>query len=302
MRAIQVNKIISLTGHRDAVYALENIPGLPVFFSGSGDGMIVKWSMGAEEGERIAQMQASVYALRYDPTSGFLLAGHNFEGLHLLDWQSKQEVGSLKLSASSIFDIAVIGAHALVASGDGSVSVIDLRNLTLSGRWTASQQSARTIAVHPRGHEVAVGYSDNYIRVYRVSDYSLVREFQAHGNSVFTLRYSTDGQTLLSGSRDARLKAWNVAENYALRQEIAAHLFAINDLRFSPDGKHFVTCSMDKSVKVWRTEDMTLLKVIDKARHAGHGTSVNKLLWSSFNNQIVSASDDHTISIWDVIF
>jgi len=302
MQTIQVNKIISLTGHRDAVYALESIPQLPSFFSGGGDGMIVQWTMGSEEGVLIAQMPASVYALRHDPTTGLLLAGQNFEGLHLLDWQSKKEVGSLKLAPSAIFDLAIIGTQALVAAGDGSVSIVDLRNLTLAGSWTASQQSARTIAVHPQGSEVAVGYSDNCIRVYRVGDYSLVREFSAHTNSVFALRYSSDGQMLLSGSRDARLKAWNVAENYALMREIAAHLFAINDIRFSPDGKHFVTCSMDKSVKVWRTNDLTLLKVIDKARHAGHGTSVNKLLWSSYNDQIVSASDDRTISIWDVIF
>ena len=91
-------------------------------------------------------------------------------------------------------------------------------------------------------------------------------------------------------------------ENYGLHTEIAAHLYAINHLAFSPDGKHFVSCSMDKSVKVWQTDDLSLLKVIDKARHAGHGTSVNKLLWTSFNGQVVSASDDRTISIWDVIF
>jgi WD40 repeat protein len=42
--------------------------------------------------------------------------------------------------------------------------------------------------------------------------------------------------------------------------------------------------------------------LIDKARHAGHSASVNRLLWSSFNNQLISASDDRTISIWDVTF
>jgi WD40 repeat protein len=59
---------------------------------------------------------------------------------------------------------------------------------------------------------------------------------------------------------------------------------------------------MDKSIKVWDTEELKLLKVIDRARHAGHGTSVNKLLWTGFNNQLVSASDDRTISLWQIIF
>jgi WD40 repeat protein len=62
---------------------------------------------------------------------------------------------------------------------------------------------------------------------------------------------------------------------------------------------------MDKSVKVWDARLFKLLKVIDKARYAGHGTSVNRTLWSAYaieNGQysIISASDDRTISLWDV--
>ena len=40
-------------------------------------------------------------------------------------------------------------------------------------------------------------------------------------------------------------------------------------------------------------------EVIDKARHAGHGTSVNKVLWTEYNGYIVSASDDRKVSIWN---
>jgi WD40 repeat protein len=49
-------------------------------------------------------------------------------------------------------------------------------------------------------------------------------------------------------------------------------------------------------------DELRLLKVIDRARHAGHGTSVNKVLWTSHEDQLVSASDDRTISIWNIIF
>jgi WD40 repeat protein len=59
---------------------------------------------------------------------------------------------------------------------------------------------------------------------------------------------------------------------------------------------------MDKSIKVWDAQAFRLLKVIDKARHAGHGTSVNKLLWTNFDDQLLSASDDRSISVWQIIF
>jgi WD40 repeat protein len=114
------------------------------------------------------------------------------------------------------------------------------------------------------------------------------------------VRYSPDGNFLFSGSRDARLKVWDVQAGYVQAAEVVAHMYAINHIEFSPNGKHFVTCSMDKSIKVWDLEELKLLKVIDKARHAGHGTSVNKLLWTP--GQLLSASDDRSISAWDVEF
>jgi WD40 repeat protein len=133
-------------------------------------------------------------------------------------------------------------------------------------------------------------------------DLRLKREWKAHENSIFTLLYSSDGRTLFSGSRDARLKTWDVTNDYQKAAEVVAHLFAINHIDFSPDNKHFVTCSLDKSIKVWDLEEMKLLKVIDRARHGGHRTSVNKLLWTSHEEQLLSASDDRTISVWHIIF
>jgi WD40 repeat protein len=59
---------------------------------------------------------------------------------------------------------------------------------------------------------------------------------------------------------------------------------------------------MDKSIKVWDAAELKLLKVIDRSRHAGHGTSVNKVLWTDYNNQLLSASDDRMISVWDINF
>ena len=163
-----------------------------------------------------------------------------------------------------------------------------------------ASSSIRTLAVNYASGELAVGSSDHHIRIFDLHGLSMKKDWVAHNNSVFTLRYSPDGKLLFSGSRDAHVKIWDVDGGYHPVDDIAAHLFAVNHIAFSPDSKHFVTCSMDKSIKVWDLEELKLLKVIDKARHAGHGTSVNKLLWTA--DQLLSASDDRSISAWDIEF
>ncbi|MEK6783566.1 MAG: WD40 repeat domain-containing protein [Bacteroidota bacterium] len=300
---LQVQKIRTLTGHRDCIYTLQQGELPHQFFSGAGDGMIVLWDLeNPEEGELIAKLPNSVYALHYLHEQNLLIAAHNYDGIHQLDWKTKKELTSLRLGKAAIFDIRSFDNDLFVASGDGTVSVVDLQNWSVKRRIALSEKSARMMAVNTIQGELAVGYSDHYIRVFDIKDYHLKYEWKAHLNSVFCLAYSRDSKTLLSGSRDARLKAWDVDGKYTQTAEVAAHLYAINHVAFSPNGKHFVTCSLDKSIKVWDFDNLKLLKVIDKARHSGHGTSVNKLLWTSFNNQIISASDDRSLSVWNIIF
>ncbi|MBL7871023.1 MAG: WD40 repeat domain-containing protein [Cyclobacteriaceae bacterium] len=301
MSPIKVEKLHSLTGHRDCVYTLAAADRSDHFFSAGGDGMVVRWDLNhPEEGELIAKLPNSIYALHAIPNSNLLIAGHNYEGIHVLDWKSKKEVSSLKLSSSAIFDIKSFGNDLLIVSGDGMLTIVDFKNLVVKKKLLVSDKNARALAINLIADEVAVGFSDHFIRVISLSNYQVKYEVKAHQSSVFALSYTSDYKFLISGSRDARLKAWEVASGYKQAGEVAAHLFAINHIAVSPSGEHFATGSMDKSIKIWKADELKLLKVIDKARHAGHGTSVNKLLWTSFNNQLISASDDRTVSVWDI--
>jgi WD40 repeat protein len=302
MSKVQVTRLHSLKGHKDSVYTVQPSSDESKFFSAAGDGMVALWDLKEpENGHLIAQLPNSIYALHFYARHNLLVAGHNYEGIHILDWENKKEVASLQITKAAIFDIQSAGNSIFVASGDGMVTRVDMEKVAIVNKSQASDKSARTIAINEGTGDMAVGYSDHFIRVFD-TDGKLKTEWKGHNNSVFTLRYTPDRKYLISGSRDARLKVWDVQSGYHQSAEIVAHLFAINHLEFSPDGKHFVTCSMDKSIKVWDAEALKLLKVIDKARHAGHGTSVNKLLWTGHNNQLVSASDDRTISVWQIIF
>ncbi|GAB3172958.1 WD40 repeat domain-containing protein [Telluribacter humicola] len=298
---MNVHKLDTFSGHRDCVYTLAH-SGIPhKFFSAGGDGLVVSWDLSKPDlGELVAQVGASIYALAYDSTSKYLWIGHNFKGIQVVDPINKAQIASSKIASAAIFDIKLYGDKALLALGDGVIIVMDIPTFAVQKHIKASQKSIRSLAINPAGGEIAAGSSDWHITVFDSDGFTLKKRFLAHDNSVFTVQYSPDGRFLLSAGRDAHLKVWDAANNYEPVQDIPAHMFSINHLTYRPDGKYFATCSMDKSVKIWDADTFQLKKVIDRARHAGHGTSVNKLLWSEYEDLLVSCSDDRTISVWEI--
>lgn len=301
MANMVVSKVSTFSGHRDCVYTLEGYKAPSIFFSGAGDGMVVKWDLkDGDNGVLIAKMNTSVYALHYCLPYDCLIVGQNYEGIHVVDVESKVEKASLKMTDVAIFAIQSYKDLIFVGTKEGEVVVVKLHNLSIVTRLQFSSKSARSMAINPESKELAVGYSDYAIRIFDLESLTLKHTIPAHTNSVFTVCYSPDYRYLLSGGRDAHLRIWDANDGYKAINSIVAHMYAINSVVYSPDGQLFATCSMDKSIKVWDAEHFRLLKVIDKARHAGHGTSVNKLLWSAHDNLLISASDDRSISIWDI--
>ena len=228
-----------------------------------------------------------------------LIIGQNYEGLRVIDLNNGREEGVVRIGEAALFDITKVENHLLVATGDGEVVVVADDTLKILHRFRATKQRARSIAVNGRKQEIAIGFSDHTVRIYDATNYQLKQTLSGHTNSVFVVRYTHNQRYLVSGGRDAHLRIWDVDKNYQLTESIVAHMYAINHLDFSPDGQYFATGSMDKSVKIWDAHAFKLLKVIDKARHAGHGTSVNRVLWMKDDNEtLLSASDDRTISVW----
>jgi WD repeat-containing protein 61 len=301
MVKIQVNKLHTLTGHNDCIYALTEGSDPRFFYTGAGDGMVVEWDFDhPKDGRLIAKLPNSVYALEVDRERNLLIIGHNFEGIHVIDLNENKEIWSLQLTNQAIFDIKVYGNEILLGTGDGVLVVVSIPDRAVKRHVKLSSKSIRVMSIAAGKKHLALGLSDHSIKILDLAnEFEPLTNLNGHSNSVFALGYSPDESTLCSAGRDAHLKIWDTA-NYSLSENIVAHMFAINYLSFKEDGRYLVTCSMDKSIKVWDVENRKLLKVIDKARNAGHGTSINKVLWSTYLGHVVSISDDRTISIWKI--
>ncbi|WP_114784307.1 WD40 repeat domain-containing protein [Botryobacter ruber] len=302
---IQVQKVSTLTGHRDCVYTLEPSGDSATIYSAGGDGLVVAWNLNdPENGELVARVSTSVYALCYIPFRNLLLIGQNNEGVQVIDLAQKTILKSIPLPKVPIFDMKYSAElqKVYVALGNGGIAVLAADTFELQTIIRKSDQSTRSLALNPHTQELAAGYSDNVVRVFDAATLELKHELKSHTNSVFTVAYSPEGDQLLTAGRDAHLRVWEVQEGYRERGYTIAHMYTINHLTYSPDGRHFATCSMDKSIKIWDARTFKLLKVIDKVRNASHGTSVNKLFWTAHHNQLVSCSDDRTLSVWDIKF
>ena len=181
-----------------------------------------------------------------------------------------------------------------VACADGLLHLLSLEGLVWQQCLRISEKSLRCIAVNPHTGHLAIGSSDCKLHIL-TAEGKRVSVAEGHANSVFTAAYMPESGKLLSGSRDAKIKLWDPGQGYALQETVAAHTFALNSLSLSHKADTFVTGSMDKTIKVWDKTTLRLLKVIDKARHGAHSASVNKVLYTEYNNLLLSCSDDQRI-------
>ncbi len=167
MSKIEVAKLGAFTGHKDCIYTVEKGESPNCFFSSGSDGLIVYWDLNQpDQGQLVAKIPNTVYALNYVREQQLLLAGQNFSGIHIIDCQTWKETHSIKLSSQAIFDIKHRGTIAYIASGEGNVQAVDFSDVPkVLWKSEASTQAARCLSIHPNKQEIAVGYSDNHIRI-----------------------------------------------------------------------------------------------------------------------------------------
>ena len=302
MSNVNVQKLYDLTGHKGSIYTIEKGMNPNECISGAGDGMVVLWNQKEiNQGLLLAKVPGSVYALLTIKEESLLVVGQNNEGLHFIDLKTNKEAFSIKITDQSIFDIKEWNGFLLVACGKGEFIIVDYKKRVVVEKLILTDKNLRSISIAPNQEECVIGCSDSSLKVVSFKTLKVMKEILGHTLSVFTVTHTSDSNYLISGARDAQIKLWSVKEDYKEVKSIAAHMYPVNHISFDPTEQYFASCSMDKTIKIWETKSLKLLKVIDKVRHQGHSNSINKLFWSEAG-QLMSCSDDRTISHWELEF
>lgn len=299
---IDIKHIATLTGHSGCVYAMDNGISENTVFTAGSDMFIALWNLETLQAEKFsASLPAAVYAICHIPEKKLLLAGTTTGSIHILDLEKKEEIKMLQHHTAPIFDIkySLETNCFYTAGGDGNFAVCSLDTLSLIKMKKLSHEKVRSIDFNYTTSEIAVALSDCNVLVFDLHTLDHKKDFIGHGLASNVVRYSPDGKFLLTGGRDAHLNIWQVG-NYELVKSIPAHNWAIYDIAFSPDATLFATASRDKTIKIWDAKTFQLLKRIIKENFDAHTHSVNKLIWSTYNNYLVSVGDDRLVMVREV--
>lgn len=299
---IDIKHIATLTGHSGCVYAMDKGISENTVFTAGSDMFIALWNLETLQAEKFsASLPAAVYAICHIPEKKLLLAGTTTGSIHILDLEKKEEIKMLQHHTAPIFDIkySLETNCFYTAGGDGNFAVCSLDTLSLIKMKKLSHEKVRSIDFNYTTSEIAVALGDCNVLVFDLHTLDHKKDFIGHGLASNVVRYSLDGKFLLTGGRDAHLNIWQVG-NYELVKSIPAHNWAIYDIAFSPDATLFATASRDKTIKIWDAKTFQLLKRITNENFDAHTHSVNKLIWSTYNNYLVSVGDDRLVMVREV--
>jgi len=295
-------KKLSFIGHKDCVYTLCEGPLSGTFFSAGADGMVVLWNIeNPETGKPIAHVPSSVYALYFIKRKNQLLIASNLDGLHLIDLENNKEIWSFQSPKNQWFrmkenddKIWVAGSKGMLLLFDTESQIVELKQL--------GTHDLRAMSIDFENQKIFLGNSNQEIFELNINSGLVNTISPAHKSTIFGLQIYPFGSQMASAGRDAKLILWgkNDTGKWEVQKEVAAHLFGIHDVILHPTRPVLATASTDKTIKIWDAETLKLLRVIDKARHAGHGFSINQLLWLKDSELLLSCSDDRTISAWDI--
>lgn len=319
LRNISMHNSAILKGHTDEVISAVYSPNGKQILSASSDSTLRIWD--AETGDLVKTFKRNTwrnYNAKFSPDGERIICSDG-NIIRILDAETGAEIRNIHndwyvLSVKFTPD----GKQIYATSGDNIIRVLNvttgelIRTISMECDYFASvslSHDGKKLACVPakQGKKYSfrnspnIDFSDSAVAPVKILDFATGKELKTlngHKHYVSSVEFSPDDKNILTASYDMTLKIWDAAtgkELKSMRGNNSSFFFAV----YSCDGKKVagISPSTDKPIIIWDAATGKELKAL-----AGHLSDVTSADFSLDGKQLLTASSDKTIRMWDVDF
>ncbi len=355
--------IRTFVGHDDGVNDICFSPDGRNLITASDDGTVQSWE--AATGKKIKTFNSNdkVAAVSFSPDGKYIVTGSldkknaivlwqaaagNFIRTYRTIYETRRDTASTETFHHKINSISFSSNGKTFVSGgrDGTAKIWSISEAEANRTFgkprydelLAKYQGVYSASFSPDGKWIAAGDGDT-VRIWEAATGKTIRQWRGHDKRVLSVRFSSDGRYLATGSEDKSAKLWLAKTGENVRVFIG-HTGTVYSVSFRPDGKYLVTGSQDQTAKLWEVDTGKLIHTFsgqveevscvdfspdgkylamgssqDTAGIAslwdltagqkirsfrGHGGGIHALRFSPDGSFFVTASADNTAKLWEV--
>lgn len=167
---------------------------------------------------------------------------------HFLMDELKKENRAVKLTSASYHKKLKL---LVTAYSTGAFYLHECPGVSLIHSLNISEYAIDAVSFNFTGDWIALGVSGaGQLLVWEWQSEQYVMKQQGHSNAMSSIAYSPDGNFIVTGGYDGKVKIWNVISGFCF-MTFSEHTSGITGIDFSQNKKYFVTSSLDGTVRAF---------------------------------------------------
>ena len=231
------------------------------WLASSGYHEVLLWSLPSGElASRITNVAERVYGLAFHPDGRRLAVASGTPGrigeVKIFDRQSGQLMEDRLISEDVMFEVAFSPDGSLLAAcgADGTIAILDVDDLAARPRLIDDHADwVNGISWSPDGKSLVSASRDKTAKVFDAESGRLKMTFGGHQQNVTSAMFASDGERVISGGDDRKLRVWKVADGKQEREikDLGGEISGLLRL----DGDDILSIGTDNKIHLHRSTD-----------------------------------------------